>query len=366
VGAPFPLPHQPFLGKALDFVVAVYNEIPVVAPLIARLVRFVGLGYKAYAMMFRLIMFATAMSPALVRVGYWWWNTTCVLRGIPYGKNPRNFLDIYLPDYELHAGTPRRPVVVYVTGGAWIIGYKAWSTLIGEYLRKQGIIMVSIDYRNFPQGNISNMIDDVSGGLEWTMAKIGEFGGDVENVTLVGQSAGAHITSLLMFRQAANGDANSLVDRLVRYIGVSGPYDIVALAPKLHKRGLYSSMLRSIMNHDLFGSSPIRLLNSMKPSAITRLPQMVILHGTADMTVPYEHSIEFSEQLISVGHRDVQIQLWEGVTHSEPILEGPIGGDNFLGVKIASLCCPNMEFDERTEPLLNKRMLRFAKYVMPF
>jgi prenylcysteine alpha-carboxyl methylesterase len=266
IGAPFPLAHKGRLGRVWDFLLAIYHELPVIAPLVGRLVGLLGLGFKAYSMMFRLIMFAIAMSPAIVRVGYWWWNTTTVLRGIRYGPNPRNFLDIYLPEH--HDAGPR-PVVIYVTGGAWIIGYKAWSTLLGDYLRKQGIIMVSIDYRNFPQGTVQTMMDDVRCGIEWTFNKIVEFGGDVENITLVGQSAGAQLTSMILLNEANQtaSTKTAIIDRIVRYVGVSGPYDIVALAPKLHKRGLYSSMLRSIMDNDLFGSSPIRLIPSMKSNS---------------------------------------------------------------------------------------------------
>jgi prenylcysteine alpha-carboxyl methylesterase len=369
VGAPFPLAHKGRLGQLWDVTLAVYHEIPVIAPLVARLIRLLGLGYKAYAMLFRLILFAISMAPAIVRVGHWWWNTTSVLRGIRYGPNPRNFLDIYLPEDQPDCEPYRRPVVIYVTGGAWIIGYKAWSTLLGDYLRKKGIIMVSIDYRNFPQGTVQSMIEDVRSGIEWTFEKIYEFGGDVENVTLVGQSAGAHLTSMMLLRevnQLGETKMTSIVNRLVRYIGVSGPYDIVDLAPKLHKRGLYSSMLRSIMNQDLFGSSPIRIIPSMKTGSIPRLPPVVIMHGTGDQTVPYEQSLKFAQTLKAAGHANVVIELWDGVSHSEPIVEGPIGGDNFLGAVIASLCCPTKTFEIQSRPLLNKHMLKFAKYVMPF
>ena len=66
---------------------------------------------------------------------------------------PRNLLDLYLPRRKrLKSGDSKKlPVVVFVTGGAWIIGYKAWGALLGRRLSEQGVIVACLDYRNFPQ-----------------------------------------------------------------------------------------------------------------------------------------------------------------------------------------------------------------------
>ncbi|KAG4914842.1 hypothetical protein JHK87_052399 [Glycine soja] len=52
-------------------------------------------------------------------------------------------LDLYLP---ANIGEPK-PVLIFVTGGAWIIGYKAWGSLLGLQLAERGIIVACIDYR---------------------------------------------------------------------------------------------------------------------------------------------------------------------------------------------------------------------------
>lgn len=46
-------------------------------------------------------------------------------------------------------------MVVFVTGGAWTIGYKAWGAILGRRLSQQGVIVACIDYRNFPQARRS-------------------------------------------------------------------------------------------------------------------------------------------------------------------------------------------------------------------
>lgn len=44
-----------------------------------------------------------------------------------------------------------KPVIVFLSGGAWIIGYKCWGALMGKMFAEHGVIFVTPDYRNFPQ-----------------------------------------------------------------------------------------------------------------------------------------------------------------------------------------------------------------------
>ena len=379
--APYPRNHRGRLGEIRDFLAAVYHEIPILAPLATRLMRLLGLGIKAYSMLFRLVVFALAMSPALIKAGVWWWNSRTISRGIKYAANPRNYLDIYHASAD-GTGTPvtmdndtaKYPVVVYVTGGAWIIGYKAWAAPLGEYLSKHGVVMVSVDYRNFPQGTLQDMCQDVSAALEWVWKNIDQFGGDRDNITVVGQSAGAHIVSNILLKKAAAESSLSPVGSMPltawkRFIGVSGPYDIVSLAPRFNTRGLYSTILNTIMDNDLFGSSPARILSFIKPDNVAKIPPVLLLHGTRDTTVPHISSVEFQNSLKQAGLKEVDLELWPGVTHSEPIVEGPAGGRNFFGARILMAvhqdkedCNPN----NNSEPLINERIISFAKFVMPF
>jgi prenylcysteine alpha-carboxyl methylesterase len=63
---------------------------------------------------------------------------------------PRNLLDVYLP-YRHWFNNGPVPVLVFITGGAYIIGYKAWGALLARRLSEMGVLVVCLDYRNFPQ-----------------------------------------------------------------------------------------------------------------------------------------------------------------------------------------------------------------------
>ena len=372
--APFPVHREGVLGALIDFWFAVYHETPIIAPLMKKLVGFLGIGVKAYFMLFRLVLFAAAISPVVAKAGVWWWNSESISRGVKYGPKPRNFLDIYHvvseTRYQSDDENVKYPVIVYVTGGAWIIGYKAWAVSLGEYLSNHGVMMVALDYRNFPQGTLKDMLEDVNTALDWVWNNIENFGGDRSRLHIVGQSAGAQILSTILLKKASScskEDETSMpLSAWKKFIGVSGPYDIVSLAPLVNKRGLYLNMLKSIMDNDLFGASPTRVLSTLKPEVVSLLPQILLFHGTCDDTVPASSTVDFHDALKRAGKtQNLVIELWPGVSHSEPLVEGPAGGNNFFGSRLVfeALGVAGSLYSEKLMPA---SMIRFAKFIMPF
>lgn len=112
-------------------------------------------------------------------------------------------------------------MIVFVTGGMWIIGYKAWGALLALSLMKQGFIVASLDYRNFPQGTVGDMVQDVGVGIGWVVKRAAALGGDPTNVVVVGQSAGAHLAATAILRQ---------VEWELGGYGLSSPWSPASLA----------------------------------------------------------------------------------------------------------------------------------------
>ncbi|MGI4822030.1 MAG: alpha/beta hydrolase [Janthinobacterium lividum] len=108
----------------------------------------------------------------------------------------RHRLDIYQPSKK--TPTPR-PVVLFIHGGSWDSGskddilYKA----IGRRLAKNGFVGVVISYRLAPQVLVPQQADDCARALAWTVAHIGEYGGDPGRLVLMGHSAGGGLAALL-------------------------------------------------------------------------------------------------------------------------------------------------------------------------
>eukprot|EP00475_Leptophrys_vorax_P014716 TRINITY_DN20999_c0_g2_i1.p1 TRINITY_DN20999_c0_g2~~TRINITY_DN20999_c0_g2_i1.p1 ORF type:complete len:558 (+),score=102.24 TRINITY_DN20999_c0_g2_i1:124-1797(+) len=243
----------------------------------------------------------------------------------------------------------RRPVVVFVSGGAWIIGYKCWGALIGMALSNHGIVVVTPDYRNFPQGTIRDMVSDVGDSMSWVMANIHHFGGDPDNVHLIGQSAGAHISLLTLLNQmylehkeqslsegllvppsSPGAELSWRSSELSSWVGISGPYNLQAIENHLHRRGFYKHILGEIMENDLFKISPSRLLRAKgERSHMNFLPYIYLFHGTEDKCVPESSSLELAFVLSQLG-AEVMVRVYNGKTHTDPIIEDPMRGKDQL------------------------------------
>ncbi len=114
----------------------------------------------------------------------------------------------------------KKPVFVWIYGGAFSSGGSACAIYNGEAAAKKGIVFVSINYRVgiygfFAHPDLSNespnkvsgnygLLDQLA-ALKWVQANIARFGGNPENVTIGGQSAGSMSVNYLVASPLAKG-----------------------------------------------------------------------------------------------------------------------------------------------------------------
>ncbi|KAG6654015.1 hypothetical protein I3843_05G106400 [Carya illinoinensis] len=294
-----------------------------------KLLRYLGVGYRWITRFLALGCYSLLLFPGFLQVGYYYFFSSQVRRSIVYGDQPRNRLDLYLPK---NSDGPK-PVIAFVTGGAWIIGYKAWGCLLGQQLSERDIIVACIDYRNFPQGTMSDMVMDASQGISFVCKNIAEYGGDPDRIYLMGQSAGAHIAACTILEQAikegGEGESTSWsVSQIKAYLGLSGGYNLFNLVDYFHNRGLYRSIFLSIMEGEqsLRQFSPEVVVQDPNiRNAVSLLPPIILFHGTADYSIPSDASKNFAETLQGVGVKAESI-LYEGKTHTDLFLQDPMRG----------------------------------------
>ncbi|XP_026747790.1 bile salt-activated lipase-like [Trichoplusia ni] len=114
-------------------------------------------------------------------------------------------LNVYVPN---KANSARKmPVIVYVHGGGFAWNHKGMSSQSPKFLIKHDVIIVSLNYRLGPYGFLcvsepgySNQgLKDQLLAIQWLKENIAAFGGDSNEITLMGQSAGAMCLDLLLY-----------------------------------------------------------------------------------------------------------------------------------------------------------------------
>ena len=133
------------------------------------------------------------------------------------------YLNVYAPE---HAEDEQLPVMVWIHGGGYDHGHASEMEFNASKLAAQGIIVVCIQYRvnvfgflALPELSAENE-EGVSGNygtldqikaLEWVNENIAGFGGDPENVTICGQSAGAMSVTALLSTDMTDGLFNRAI-----------------------------------------------------------------------------------------------------------------------------------------------------------
>lgn len=181
------------------------------------------------------------------------------------------FLNIWAPENARNA-----PVFVWIHGGSLVSGAGSSSYYDGARLAERGIMVVSINYRLGALGylahpglsaesrrNISGnygLMDQIE-ALRWIRRNIGAFGGDANNVTIAGESAGALSVMYLM----AAPDARGLFHRAI----AQSAYMITA--PVLRNNpyeGAFSAEAVGVWLASQLGATDIAGLRSMSAEAI--------------------------------------------------------------------------------------------------
>lgn len=137
---------------------------------------------------------------------------------------------LYLNVWAPQSARAKLPVIVWIYGGGFNIGSASMANYSGEPLARAGVVRVNIAYRvgalgflahpelsreSGYQGSGNYGLMDQIAALQWVRRNIARFGGDPDNVTIVGQSAGSMSVALLQQSPLAKG-------LFQRAVGMSG------------------------------------------------------------------------------------------------------------------------------------------------
>jgi acetyl esterase/lipase len=286
----------------------------------------------------------TRTNTALALSSTWWiWCATAsIISPLLAEELPRVQTYVYkrVGPLDIHADVYRftdetmRPAVVWIHGGALIVGNRAGiSDPVRQMATDNGYVLVSIDYRLAPETKLPEIIQDVEDAFRWLRTDGPNlFGVDPNRIAVVGSSAGGYLTLTSGFRVTPRPRV------LVSFFGygdlVGAWYSQPSPHPRHHQSKLGSDAAwRQVSGPPISDSrnragdggafyqycrqqgtwpqavsdwdphtEAERFFPFMAVKNVTRdFPPTVLIHGTEDTDVPYEQSVMMAKEFESHG-----------------------------------------------------------------
>lgn len=117
------------------------------------------------------------------------------LRGrtdLVYGEGPKQKLDLF------STGKADAPTLVYFHGGYWQRGDKSVYSFLAEPFVANGAHVIVVGYDLCPSVSITRISEEAREALAWIWRNAGDLGIAREALTVMGHSAGGHITEMIM------------------------------------------------------------------------------------------------------------------------------------------------------------------------
>ena len=144
-------------------------------------------------------------------------GATCMQRGRQLMSEDCLYLNVWT---KADSDQDRLPVMVWIHGGGWTFGASSSANYDGVGFADKGVVLVSVNYRMSAFGFMAHpelsaesargvsgnygILDHIA-ALEWVRDNIRGFGGDPDNVTIFGESAGGASIYALLATPLANG-----------------------------------------------------------------------------------------------------------------------------------------------------------------
>ncbi len=251
------------------------------------------------------------------------------VRGLSYSDSgKRGLLDIYQPIAQGH----RRPVLLQVHGGAWMVGHKSEQAQpLLHRMVEMGWVGVSINYRLAPRDAYPAQIIDVKKAIAWVKQHIAEYGGDPDFIVITGGSAGGHL-SLLAGLTAGHADWQEGFEGADTAVqGVLALYPVVDFTNRhgirqqdrmdefIARRIIQQS--RETAPQVFEDGSPISWIH--RPGVAEDAPPFFIVQGTHDSLVWVEEVRRFVAEFSSVARSPVAYAELPGAQHAFEIFHSP-------------------------------------------
>ncbi|MEZ5238722.1 MAG: alpha/beta hydrolase [Microthrixaceae bacterium] len=217
-------------------------------------------------------------------------------------------MDVLAPSEPPEPGH-RRPLLVQVHGGGWVLGFKErQGQLIMAEMARAGWVCANVDYRLSPAATFPDHLIDVKRSIAWLRENAERFGIDPGFVAVTGGSAGGHLTALAALTQNDPAyqpgfeSADTSVQAAVPFYGV---YDFTdrlgSWAEGTAERFLGPWVMKSHPDEDPEAWAAASPIDRVHGDA----PPMLVIHGDKDSLAPVEDARHFARELSAVSENPV-------------------------------------------------------------
>lgn len=244
-------------------------------------------------------------------------------------------------DYSDDVDNPS-PVMFYIHGGGWSRGDNSSSKTLSQYMAKQhGVTGVRVEYvlAGQPDATVEVSVQDVLDAYRYVMDHAKELNVDPKRFGFLGTSAGSHLAAVAAMKTPGTK----------AMVGYSGIYDLTKAA--IVQKTKDEERIKYFKDRDdkvLRNNSGIFLI----PKKKEEIPAVMLVCGTADVTVEYDQSTSFADALRKAGG-DVRLNVYENYDHnlssktSDVMEEIFFNTVDFLNEKLSTTYRPSQTSDKK-------------------
>ncbi|UXA11267.1 carboxylesterase/lipase family protein [Mycobacterium sp. SMC-8] len=252
------------------------------------------------------------------------------------------------------------PVMVFIHGGGYMLGSSATPIYDGASLARKGCVYISVNYRlgalgclelsslSTPEVTIDDnlFLRDLVMALRWVRDNVAAFGGDPGNVTIFGESAGAHAVATLMATPAAEG----LFAQAISQSPASGMISSAEIAEDYAARFARQ-----------FGATTgeaVQALMRARPAELVDALERLVVEGQRDMLGAFAIGPTYGTEYLP---EDPVVAMRDGSAHRVPLIVGTNADEGRLFTRFLKLLPTNQPAIERllahVEPDARERIL---------
>ncbi len=240
-----------------------------------------------------------------------------VVRDVPFARRDGRILAMDIYRGAGHA--ERRPALVFIHGGAWVLGDKREQGLpLCHHLASLGWVCANANYRLSPGATYPDHVVDAKSAVAWLRQHSDEYGVDPGFIAIAGNSAGAHIAAMTALSDDSvtapgEDDHDTSVQAIVTCYGV---YDFTNRLG-VHGSAFLNRLIGPYVVKAFFDEEPEKFHAASPMDHVERVSiPWLILQGDRDSLTPAPEAREFARRLREHSKHVVGYAEFPGAQHA--------------------------------------------------